>query len=359
MPTLSLYVSQLQICALYYNSPTDFKFAVFPHVYPQSLVYDDTTEAKFYKQVIKQFEEKLEFDIDACDVIVGDVSGRTLPISFGQKQTLSVPVLDALNTVHNYSWLLVEDFFVGTANGGLGFFPGVTNKLEESEIVTYFSNKAIYPQYQSTNPRYKFAHENLIKNIAANTKYTPDPSKTLIFTGGRFSMISEDPVSTYLLAFGLISAPGVYRVKLDIGNKLPLISLLNSKMLGVKNEGSSSKEQLIVLGPDITNVNGNDLFDDEFIDAGTVLKAPGGAEVLFEKEAGNSQFMELKKDQMFIFPLNVGESARVSINGKNIGKIDTHVRGGQLGFVLDGRDYQYDSINKDWVRVFKERVEAF
>lgn len=360
MPILSVYVSESQISALYYSSPKDFKFAAYPHVYPEALMHNGVNEDKFYQQVLKYFERKMGIDAGGCEVVIGTVNGRTLPLIRGEeKSTNTHSILKALKTVQNYSWLLVEDFFVGSKDGGLGFFPFNESKLQDSDTTTYFSNKSLYPQHQSTNSQHRFAQERLLKDIAAKLKYAPDTNKTLVFTGGRFSSMRDDPVSGYLLAFGLVNLPGVFRVKIDIGNKLPLISLLNMKLYGKDTHDADKKEQIASLGADITHVNKDEIFDDEFIDAGTLLKAPGGAEVLFEKEAGNSQFLELKRDQIFIFPLNVGETARVSISGGNLGQIEAHVRGGQLGFILDGRSYQYDSIDQNWIRVFKERVEAF
>ncbi len=353
MPTLSIYIGENQISAMKYDNPQDFAFTSYPYVFPYELLKHDYNEKKFYTQVLKIFEN--EFGIKAKDykVIIGTVGGQDLPIE-SQSNT---GIYSALVTIKNYDWLLVEDFFVAKPSGFLGYFPfGKNSKFEDRELKNYFSNIGIYPQFKTLNPKLLNSSDSLLQNISANLKHKYPEDKTIILTGSRFTMASELPISTYLFSFSLFNEPGLYRLKLDSGNKLPLISLVNQAFF---KEGTKDEKSGGILSDDIMTINEDEIFEDEFIDLGTVLRAKGNVEVLFEVDSGNSQFVSLKENQLFIFPLERMSSARVVISGSSVGKRETYVKGGKLGLVIDTRTLPVERIEKEWIKVMEERLTAF
>lgn len=353
MPTLSIYIGENQISAMRYNTPEDFSFAAYPYVFPYEALKHEYNETKFYTQVIKIFEK--EFGIKAKDykVVVGSLGGQELPI----KASSNIGVFSSLSTIKNYQWLFVESFFVAKPSGFLGYFPyGSDSKFDDQELKNYFSNVGIYPQFRTLNPKLLNSNDVLLQNISANVEYNYSEETPIILTGGRFTSVYDLPISTYLFSFSLLKKPGLYRLKLDPANKLPLISLVNKEYFESSSSGKSAGG---VLSEDIMNINDDEIFDDEFIDLGTVLRAKGNVEVLLEIEAGNSQFISLKENQLFIFPLERMASARVVISGQSIGKRETYVKGGKLGLVIDTRTLPVEKLEKEWIKVIEERLTAF
>lgn len=352
MPTLSIYIGENQISAMRYNTPEDFAFTSYPYVFPYEVLKHDYNEKKFYDQVIKMFGKEFGIDLKGYKILVSTVGGYELPF----KSDSNTGIFSALSTINNYEWVFAESFFVAKPSGFLGYFPyGKGSAFNDLELQNYFSNLGIYPQFKTLNPKLLNANDMLLQNISANVKHKFKEEKAIILTGSRFTAVSDLPISTYLFAFSLFNEPGLYRLKLDPGNKLPLISLVNKEYF--KDE--TGKKSAGVLSDDIMTINEDEIFDDEFIDLGTLLKAKGNVEVLLEVDSGNSQFISLKENQIFVFPLERMTSARVVISGASVGKRETYVKGGKLGLVVDTRTTPVERLEKEWIKVIEERLTAF
>lgn len=360
MPTLSIYLGESKISTLGYVSPSQFSFGYYPFSFPSELIRGDYNLDKFLSQVLKSIEKNEQTSLKYDEVVVSSIPGIINKLSaraFSAHQTMT--------SIDSYFWFLVENFMLATPMGDVSYYPRKKDLAFNIPVmVNYLSNKYLYPSVVPSSPDNMRAEDILTKYMYANIPMYKEINKPIVFTGGRFTTFSYYPVATYLLALDLLTRPGLYNVKIDTANKLPAIGAfnLNNK---AKAEGIG-KESVTFLGNDLLNINGEELFDEEFISVGNVLFSPGGVECMFETDLGNSQFVEIGKDELFIFPLEKNAGARVVANGKLIGNIEKNIKGGRLGFVLDTRvkdttDFQTQSStqNTEWVRVINERISAF
>ena len=352
MPILSIYVGESQISVLEYTSGADFKFATYPYVFPYEIYQDGFNSEKFYTQVLRHLGKTEGIDIEADPILLGTVTGVAPAI----KHTYNFSVHEALSSVESYSWTLVENFVVMNERNMSSFYPMKKDlTFSQPNMVNYLSNKSLYPHIAPSSPDTFKSEDVLSKNLSASMGASVATEQPMIFTGGRFAHFDENSVASYLLALDLLRTPGVFNVRIDPSNKLPLIGLLNTYLQS--NEASDSGQE----PADI-----DEAFEDEFVTLGTVLNSPGGAEILFEMEAGNSQFVDIKPNRLFIFPLEKTSSARIVLEGKSIGHMEKNVRGGSLGFVIDTRDQTASDFlttsstqHSEWVKVINERIKAF
>lgn len=352
MPILSVYVGESQISVLEYTSSADFKFASYPYVFPYEIFEDGYNSEKFYSQVLKHLAKTEGVDIDAETILVATVSG----VSPAIKHTYRFSAHEVLSSLEEYSWTLVEDFVVMTAKSVSSFYP--TKKdltFSQPNMVNYLSNKVLYPQIVPSSPDTFKSEDVLTKNLSISMGPPAVTELPLMYTGGRFAHFDSNQVASYLLALDLMRAPGVFSVHIDPENKLPLIAMVNTYL---QSDEAAEKN--------MDQIDVAEVFEDEFVTLGTVLNAPGGAEVLFEMEAGNSQFVEVKGNKLFVFPLERTSSARVVIDGKSVGHLEKNIRGGSLGFVIDTRDKEASDFltssstqHSEWVKVVNERIKAF
>jgi hypothetical protein len=345
MPTLSIYIGESQISALLYKSPSDFEFSHFSYVYPQSLIVDGSNKDKFNKQVLALFAKRFGVKISDITVITGDLMGES-------------GVYTSLSSIQDYDWLYADNFTIATPEEFISFFPyGKDSKFSLAELKNYFSNRSLYPQYISSSPKFLNAADMLLREMMQTSKHNYYGEKPVILTGGRFAQLDVNPVMTYVLGLSLLKDPGLYDLRLDSECILPVLSLLNNQAIN-KEEGSE-KESVSALSADMVGVFDKTLFEEKLTTLGTVLKVPGGVECLFEKDVGEPQLISLKENEIFVFPLDKLDLARISVTGKSINKLETSVRGGTLGFVIDTRQSDYNEVKREWLKVIQERISAF
>ena len=348
-PKLSIYVGESQVSALRYKSPKDYEFFSYPYVPLDSLSHntDYKTRPHFLTEVMKKIFNLV--DIEEYEVIVGDSSGGK---NFGDDRN-HISIGDALSSIHNYSWLMVEDFTIITPSDLISYFP-FSDFRNNEEYINYFSNKSLYPQAVPQRREQYDREEDLLKKLSEKIEHKYTYETPLIFTGGKFFGADKNPGYMYVSALGFLRKPGIYEVKMDTQNKLPVIGLLNQSF-GVQNSGKEGNK----VGMLTADMLDGSQFHDEFISVGTVLRSQGRAECLFEKEDSSPQFVEIEKDKIFILPLGKNETARVSISTGKLGKVERNIKGGDIGFIIDTRENNPEGINPDWVDTFQERLESF
>ncbi|MBI2414799.1 hypothetical protein HYV31_03120 [candidate division WWE3 bacterium] len=331
MPSLSLYIGESQVSALRYKTPASFEFALLPYVFLSELNEESHARERFFDQLIDYFFDKFKIKLGTHELYIIAGFGEKIPLT-PTKLFETSSVLRA--SIQNYHWVFVENSTITTPIDSISYFPyGKDSKFKDGEFVNFISNRALYPQITTSNPKLQNIEDLLIQDLYAQSKNDIASNSSVIFTGSRFTKILQSPAQTYLFAMGLLNNSGFFKVTIDPANKLPLIASLDKTI--------------------------DDTFEDEFINLGTVLKMVGGGEVLFTKESGGSQLVDIKPNQVFVFPLLESERAKVSVSGKYIGKQENSVRGGKLGFVLDSRDHYYDRVDREWVKVLEERLAAF
>ena len=350
-PKLSIYVGESQISALRYNSPDDYKFYAYPYVPLDALThnYSYKNRPAFVNQVIKKvFSDEVKLDPENFDLIVGDVGGGR---TFGDKKE-HIGIGSALNSIHNFSWLMVENFTVVTPSDFVSYFPFSEFKNDE-EFINYFSNKSLYPQVVPGDREGYDREERLLNSISSQIKHKYKLDTPIVLTGGKFFNANKNPGYMYVSALEFLKEPGVYEVKIDTQNKLPVIGLLNQSF------GDTTGEDTAKVGMLTADILDDSQFYNEFIDVGTVLRSQGRAECLFEKEGSSPQFVEVDKNKIFILPLEKNEIARVSISTGKLGKIEKNIKGGDIGFIIDTRTEDNNRLNPEWVAVFEERLASF
>jgi len=131
------------------------------------------------------------------------------------------------------------------------------------------------------------------------------PSKDIVFMGDL--VIKMDP-SKYLFLLDLISTVGIYSINLD--QKCEYI--LRKPLVDMK-------------------------FPYTAVSLGTLVNSPGPTSCLIETSVGTKQLVELKENDLVFIPLENMSVARIVVKGQSIGSVDTKIRGGVLGVVIDTR----------------------
>lgn len=346
-PKLPIYAGKSQISGLKYVSPKEYEFFSYPYVLLEPLTHstNNKTKAKFLNEVLNEFlSNQTNTSIGDYEVIVGDLNEFN---GYGEDKN-HVNILDALKSVRNYSWFMVEDFTIATPSDFISYFPYSDFKNNEN-FINYFSNKSLYPQIVSQRREEYDMEEQYLQTMSEKIQHSLSFSEPILFTGDRFFNLNKEVSPLlYISALGFLKNPGVYELKIDTANKLPALALLNQSF----EKGNKT-------GTLVTDILDGSFFNNEFIDVGTVLRSYGRVECLVEKDGSPPQFMEVAKDEMFIIPLEKNETARVSISTGKLGKIEKKITGGDIGFIIDTRLKESNQFNPEWVEVFEERPVSF
>ncbi len=334
MSTLSLYIGDSVISALHFKSQSDFDFDFFPFGFVGFTSRDNEAEIHFFNQVFDHFAKRFNLDLSSVEVKVISKRGLKVPL----KSTKIMNLTEIMNRFDpNLEWVIVDDFSAMTKNFDGGFLPyseKLSTRFLDSEFSTYIGNKTLYPHIVCSNPRINSIHDLLLQKIFQQADLQISNNGTVVFSGLRFTRAGVSRAITYLFALGLISNPGFFKIFIDLGIKIPLIASLGKTI-------SSG-------------------FEDEFVNLGTVLKIPGGGQVLFSLESQTTpQLIDIKSNDVFILPLELGDKAKVSVSAQSLGKQENYVKGGQLGFVIDSREARSEKLNRDWLRAIEERLIAF
>jgi len=343
MATLSVYFGESYVSALFYVSKADYKFGSYPYSFLHSLVGHHFNEDKFQKQVIRLISKNLQIDLAGCKQIIGNY-----------RDNLS-ELLSALNVIDSCSWALCENFSVILPQTFVSNFPIEKDPvLSKPEAINYFSNLDLYSNVAPVNTDTIKIHDYLLKKLfgQALSLQSFDLSKPILLSGSRFARYDKSLIDTYMLALDVLILPGFYQLNLDLNNKLPAIALLNKQFA----QGSEGVSTISNVGLDLQN---DEIFTKEFVTVGTIFSSSGKVECLFESEEGNSQFVEIGPNKIFVFLLAKDDSARVVIDNKHTGHVETEVVGGSLGFVIDTREKPALKISPAWEEVIKERLHNF
>ncbi len=96
----------------------------------------------------------------------------------------------------------------------------------------------------------------------------------------------------------------------------------------------------------------------KFKNPGYLAKCRGKVECLFKRDNSKQRFQEVDEEDLYVFRLGAGAGAKVLIKGNKCPSIEAHVKGGDLGFVIDtrteefwdGQELSHLQKYKKWIR---------
>jgi hypothetical protein len=313
MPILSIYFGMSEVSLLYFDNPENLRV----YNYPFSIFSQPQSLPEFLKIV----EKELKIDINEYELLISgfpyvpEVPGN-LP-----KPVLSATIEKIIPSTMSFSGFLVNRFTLITPRS---YVSGELNIEAESFLSNYLSNLSIYPHMGTVDPLDTYTLDNYIR---FNNLSIPE-SVPVVFTGERFSKMHDSDPFTYLLMLDLIKQPGVHEIRRDIDNvfiNLALLSIYDKKYTHL-------------------------LLEHDFVNVGTILNLPGGAECLLESEDGTTQFIEVKEEELFIIPTLRSSNNRAVIKSPTLGSMERYLRGGNLGLIVDTRSKcSPELFNRDYI----------
>lgn len=213
-------------------------------------------------------------------------------------------------------------------------------KASLPEIENYIGNRQIYSNVLPISPRDLYIEQALarecIYRFFRDQRLELD-SKEIVLSGSVFGLNPFSPQSLLILldSLGFQNQLDVY---LDRASNISLLGLVK------------------LFEPEAFKLVPSDLFP---VFLATVKRFVGDIKVFVDTGLEKKLEIIVKKDTLFLFPLKMGEKARVEILDKSNQKSELELIGGEMGFVLDCRTFPLDlpsgseprvSLLKDWER---------
>jgi len=348
MPTLYVYLGLSGVDILKFKSQSDFEFKKLPYAYSKAVFSNLVNPRDYYFKLLELISKEMKVKMKPDEFVIG----CSPYVSCRLEGYECIGVIDILKKIRT-NWILADGFSVITPHHFVSYFPYKHRDYDSSEALDYFSNKYLFPQTLFSDQTSLDYFDCLTRKFIPEILTPFDSERPVIFSGERFKNYESSEPYTYLLMLDLIRSQGFFNLKLDDFSKLSLSSLFSSKINLNKLEVNSLLETLDEV---------------DYISVGTLLNTLGAVEILFETDVGSSQFIKLKENEIFIFPLYSEEKARVVVSNKNLGDIEKEVSGGTLGFIVDTRNkengiYLENTFRqpfiKEWMSVFEEAGKGF
>jgi len=337
MPILSVYKGDSELSFLYYKSASDFKLYRFSYAYLPNVF--DFSEKEYYDQVLQLVGKELGFSTTGCEFITTSYPKSDF---LGETGKFDICLSESLKSFSGCTCVYVDRFKLITSESASSYCPSPA--ALNYDIANLYSNWQLYPHVRPSNDVEMEDLDSLVREISLESKVDIKKKRPVLVSGSRFCEEKPD-VLAYLLIFDLVRQPGLFDLRIDVQNALPVLATLNSFD---------------------SNLYGSMHFD--FPKYGSVLNAGGGVECLFESYSGKTQLISVNKDEIFIMKLGKGESARVVVKNSVLGSFESEVTGGEIGFLIDARDKEGKDFLKDayrqrylsaWKKVLSENIGGF
>lgn len=338
MPLLAAYFDTSVVSFLLKKDKKNIEFYTFPYVYSKGTLSNQCSNKEFYMYLIDTFLSERKIKTKSCDLIL---SGFLEAPDFIDNSKFTAGIVDVVQNSEDYLPIIVNNSSLITKNIVNSF----SNCKEDSKLskvslenkdfgkLDYHSNICIYPQIVSDDlSTQSDIDENIIKKIPTNFKI--EGGKKVVFSGSRFAQNICSKELNYVLMLDLIKGFGIYDIFLDTKNAFPLVQLV--KMYDKDMEIS---------------------VEDYLENSGLVIKSGGSIECLLSTGVGEDQFIEIDKDKIFVMPLNVDSTTKLSIKSSDLGTVEIRTLGGKVGIIFDTRTND-ESIYSN-VKIFNDCVKQF
>ena len=322
MPTLAAYFGTSVLSFLIRNGQ-DLEFVKFPYVYSKGLFSNQCSESQFYRYLIETILRERNISLGSCDV---SVCGFFEPPDFAFGPNVSCSVVDTISSSDKFYPVFIADSSLITKDIISSYSDFTDRKSKDDIEPNFFSNLAIFPQVV---PSDLSDQANLDENISGKVPngLTISSDTAVVFTGDRFAQNVTDKGLNYILMMELIKSAGIYNLYLDGNNKVSLINLLDREF-------------------DVLSYTNR---------VGTFINTTGGVECLLSTGVGDDQFFEVKKDHIYVMPLNSESEVKLSVKSTDLGSREVKVSGGTLGLIFDTREHK-GSIYTD-VKLFNDLLK--
>ena len=329
MPILAAYFDVSDISLLIENEKKDFELVNFPYTYSFEAFSNQCHKAAFYKAALEAVLRERKEKLSSFEVLaVGFLEAPVLPT----KTILTTNLLNVLQISDNIYPIIVNNFSILTRDSVLSYEPSSKKIIGvDTSEKDEFANTSIYPQIIPTDMSITSALDRNIPDKLSSVDLGYESGATLAFGGSRFSRPVVNEYLDYILMVDLVKKPGTYNLYADRKNSAVLFSLLRMYQKGLGLDIKASAEPV-----------------------GTLINSPGDTECLLVSEVGTTQFFGVKKDTLFIMPLDSNVKAKVKVKSKSLGSFETFVQGGKVGLIIDTRENK--SPISDNVEVFNDCV---
>lgn len=307
-------------------------FFNFPYSYSEEAFSNQVSEEAFNKLAIENVLKKKKVKLSEIEFIsLGYINNPNSSIE--QKLSTNMPDLikkisDVFPFVVNHNSILSYNVLLSYEN------EAVKSDSLDGDEHDELSNLTIYPQLVPTDIATISLLDRKISQKVAGIDLGYSAGKSLVFCGGRFSY---SPVQEYLdmiLILDLVKKPGFYELILDRKNVVPLSALIKAY-----------KPEIDI----------NPLKYVEYV--GTLVNSPGETECLLNSDVGTGQFFDVKKENVYIVPVNSDVKEQLEIKSRSLGSRKEKITGGKVGLIVNTKDPK--SSIYDNTRLFNDCVKQF
>ncbi len=316
MPVLAAYIGYSGVSTALETQDGTFSFQRFPYAYSYELFSSVCDDKFFYKQVLENVAKENKVKIEECDILL--TGFINFPIPEGLNVKLTMDVKDVISKHEADYPVMVDESLILTKEKVLSHVP--VDYINNNE---YYANLSIYPQLITRDYEQQVSLDGLIIDKVKKAGINLTSDKPIVFTGDRFARKDYEPVFKYALALDLFSSPGCYYVKIDRNNAVILAQLIKEYNQSFGDIDTSGVIE----------------------DVGTYILSPGITEVLVSTTSDTGQFFDIKKDFVFIVPVDNSLVTKMNLKNKCIGNIDGVVSGGKLGLLFDTREERSQLIS--------------
>jgi hypothetical protein len=309
------------------------EFFNFPYVYSKGTLSNQCTKKQFYSRLIEKVLSDRDIKISTCDILTCGFSDTP---ELELKTKYSVELFDLIENTEGFIPVFINNHSFITK--------GVVNtqnliKEEDNSSVNDFgeydqiANLEAYPQTIPDDLSSQVSLDaKLCENIPNSLRF--ESGRKIVFTGGRFSQGIIDKELNYILILEILRGLGVFDVYLDTSNSFALTRTMQMYDRSL-----------------VPNIQ------DYFENTGLFIRTGGACECLLSTGSENDKFIEIEENKVFVLPLNLENSARLSLKSRELGTIDVHTNGGVVGLVFDTR-LAGESIYSD-VRLLNDSIKQF
>lgn len=319
MPSIAAYFGT-SVSSFLIRKGQDLDFVKFPYVYSKGLFSNQCNISQFYSYLIEMVLRERDISLDSCEVYV---CGFLEPPNLAFESSVSCSVVNTISSCDSFYPIFVADSTLMTKDTISSFSNFDEASLKDVVDPNFFSNLSLFPQMV---PSDLSLQANLDEEVSSKVSegFSVDSNSSVVFTGDRFAQNTADKGLDYILMLELIKSAGVYNLFLDNNNKVSLINLLDREFNTLSHTSR----------------------------VGTFINTKGSVECLLSSGVGDDQFFEVKKDRIYVMPLNTETPVKLSVKSADLGSKEIMVLGGTLGLVFDTREKK-GSIYPD-IRLFND-----
>jgi hypothetical protein len=300
----------------------EVNFFNFPYSYSDEAFSNQSNEGDFNKSVIETVLKIHKVKPSEVEIIA---AGLMEPVSVSLDLAFSTKMTSLLSEIGEIYPLIVNDFSVLTKDAVLSYEMCLAKGANpDGGECDDLANLSVYPQLMPMDIATATVLDKEISEKISKMDLGYSQKQQIVFSGSRFSRPVVFEYLDWLLAIDLIRKPGLRRLSLDRRNCVPLFALIKKYKPDMVLDISPYLEPL-----------------------GTLANSPGETECLLNSDVGTGQFFGVKKDSIYVMPMEKNGGEYLAIKNHIIGNLKELVAGGSVGLIVNtgtGEGSLFDNV---------------